>query len=200
MYPKPDLILFASTNSGKAVEVKRIGSAHGIKVVLPAELERGLPPEVAETGLTFQANAKLKAEALYAWSGVPTLGDDSGLEVDALNGAPGIHSARYAGPQASDEDNRAKLLSALQGVKRRTARYRSALCLKLNQEQLLMADGVLEGEIAHAEAGTGGFGYDRLCIIAGTGMTLAQLKEQGVEVETHRVQALRKLFARLKSG
>jgi XTP/dITP diphosphohydrolase len=151
----------------------------------------------AETGTTFLANALLKARHAVTCTGLPSLADDSGLEVDALGGAPGVHSARYAGPGASDADNNARLLAALAGVPpdRRSARYRCVLVLVRapGDPAPLVAEGVWEGAIAEAPRGSGGFGYDPLFVDGASGLTGAELDSARKNAISHRGQALRRL-------
>ena len=152
-------------------------------------------PEVEENGASYAENAALKARAFFSWCGQATLADDSGLEVAALNSGPGVHTARYAGPAASDAQNREKLLRELAAVSNRAACYRASLHLIESSGAVSLAEGRLDGSIAHAERGQGGFGYDPIFILAGGDKTLAELKEAGCVVKTHRILALEKLFS-----
>jgi XTP/dITP diphosphohydrolase len=185
------------------------GNAH--KVEEFAELLAGLPykvqsaaicggmPAVEETGSTFAENARLKAAALCraAPPGAEVLADDSGLEVDALDGAPGVYSARYAGVQASDEANVAKLLQALEGVpsKARSARFRCVLCRIGPEKQVEFFQGRCEGRIATAPRGKKGFGYDPVFVPEGYEMTFAQLGEAVKHQLSHRAMAVRAMRA-----
>lgn len=189
-------ILFASGNQGKLKEVRAVASKYGFEILAPDEIGKGWP-DVVEYGTTYQANARLKAEAFFTWSGVPTLADDSGIEVQLLAGAPGVHSARYAGEQASDAENRAKLLGELRGQASRQARFTCVLCLKQSPGDPLFVEANLDGEIAEHERGSAGFGYDSIFIVGGAGKTLAELKGTAQEPKTHRVKALEALFASL---
>jgi XTP/dITP diphosphohydrolase len=150
-----------------------------------------------ETGTTFRANAELKARHAAAATGLPCIADDSGLEVDALAGAPGVESANYAGPAASDAANNDRLLAALAGVPQalRTARYRCVLVYvrSADDPHPLVAEGRWEGSIATAPRGHGGFGYDPLFIDAATGRTGAELGPAAKNAASHRGQALRAL-------
>lgn len=150
-----------------------------------------------ETGTTFRANAELKARHAAAATGLPSIADDSGLEVDALDGAPGVESANYAGPAAGDGANNARLLAALAGVPpaRRSARYRCVLVFVRSDDDAdpLVAEGSWEGSIAEAPRGSGGFGYDPLFIDAATGRTAAELDPAAKNAVSHRGQALRRL-------
>lgn len=160
-----------------------------------------------ETGTTFRANAELKARHAASATGLPSIADDSGLEVDALAGAPGVESANFAGPGASDAANNARLLAALSGVPagRRTARYRCVLVFVRSGDdpRPLVAEGSWEGAIAEAPRGSGGFGYDPLFIDAATGRTGAELDPAAKNAVSHRGKALRqlqKLLAAAVSG
>jgi XTP/dITP diphosphohydrolase len=198
-------ILFASSNKGKINEVQEAASALPITVLSPEEaMVAGLArnkqaPDVEESASSYEGNARLKVDAYYEWSGIPALADDAGLEVQALDGAPGLFSARYAGVHGDWQRNTAKLLDALKDTKNRRAFFRCCLVLKLGPFDYIVTDGRLEGEIAQSPAGTGGFGYDNVFIVKGTGRTLAQLKEDTCgTVPTHRTEALGKLVEALK--
>ena len=155
-------------------------------------------PDIVEDGHTFEENARKKAEALYRWIKRPVLADDSGLEVDALDGQPGVFSARYAGEGATDEANNAKLLAALQSVPahQRQARFRCVLVMMVDEDRQLVAEGTCEGVILDAPRGTGGFGYDPLFYVPSLGKTLAELSEEKNRI-SHRGAALRQLAALL---
>jgi XTP/dITP diphosphohydrolase len=156
----------------------------------------GLPdmdiPEIEETGTTFQENAIIKARYYCQYTGEYCLADDSGLEVDALGGAPGVYSARYSGENASDAGNNAKILAALQETPQRdrTARFRSVLALAGPDGSLLLTDGVCEGVILVEARGTGGFGYDPLFYIPALGKTLAEMTVEEKNRISHRGNAL----------
>lgn len=158
-------------------------------------------PEVEETGATFEANAALKAVAIAKITHDWVLADDSGLEVDALDGAPGVYSARYAGEHATDADNRAKLLAELEQIgargKERTARFRCALVLAREGQVVSTVDGRVEGVIINQEKGTGGFGYDPLFVPEGFCETFAQLPPETKHRISHRGRALQELRPRL---
>lgn len=205
----PKTLLFASSNEGKLVEVREIAASFSFRVLTPLELQEeaslfsglhspeGTIPEVKESADSYLGNARLKAEAFYNWSGMASLADDAGLEVDALGGAPGVFSSRYAGLRASSPDNIQKLLAALAEAKDRSARFRSVLLLKLNKTQELIAEATLSGVIAEQVDGSGGFGYDSVFVVDGYAKTLARLKEERVVVKTHRILALEQLFRSL---
>lgn len=188
----PARLVVATRNPDKVREVRAILAdlAPGVEV-LPA----GDWPEVAETGLTLADNALLKARAAAAASGLPALADDTGLEVDALHGAPGVHSARFAGPEGDYAANRAALLAALGGKGRRRARFRTVVALVLPGGEEVLAEGILAGEISRAERGAGGFGYDSLFEVEG--QTLAEMAEDHKNRISHRARALQALARRL---
>jgi XTP/dITP diphosphohydrolase len=182
-------LLIATRNPGKAREYREILSGLPLEVTyLQAE---GITVEVEETGATFAENAVQKALAYAKASGLWTWADDSGLEVDALNGAPGVYSARYAGPSASDADRRRKLLNALAGVpwKERTARFRCVIALVTPQGDARTAEGICEGVIAFGSAGDNGFGYDPVFYLPDQGATMAQLPSDEKNRISHRGRA-----------
>jgi len=192
-----DLIVLATKNVGKARELALL--LHGLSErieSLSAHPTLILPPE---TGSTYRDNATAKALAVHEALGAPALGDDSGLEVDALRGEPGLHSARYAGPEASDQANNERLLRELAGVssERRTARFRCVLALVRGPENLVLAEGACEGRILEAPRGRGGFGYDPIFLPDGETLTFAELTEERKNQISHRAraaQALRKVY------
>jgi len=190
-------VVLASGNAGKAREIEaQLGERWSL--VLQGEL--GIEP-IPETGTTFEANALLKARHAAQRSGLPALADDSGLEVDALDGAPGVYSARYAGADATDLDNMEKLLVALTGVppERRTARFRCVLTWVSTADEArpVVVTGTWEGHIALRAQGEGGFGYDPVFIDAASGRTAAELTSAEKNRVSHRGQALALLRAAL---
>ena len=191
-------LVLATANPGKQREFAALLAARGFELVLQSELGIASP---AETGQSFEENALLKARHAAAHGRLPALADDSGLEVDALDGRPGVWSARFAGPEASDEQNNAALLAALAGIppERRTARYRCVLALVRNADdpRPLIAQGSWEGRIGLDPAGSGGFGYDPYFIPAGHDCTAAELNAAHKNALSHRGAALRDLVARL---
>jgi XTP/dITP diphosphohydrolase len=191
-------VVLATGNAGKQREFAALLAPLGLELVLQSAL--GIVP-AEETGTTFEANALLKARHAAAHAGLPALADDSGLEVDALNGRPGVYSARYAGAAASDDDNNALLVRELAAVPeaQRTARYRCVLALVRSADDAapLLAEGSWEGRIALEPAGEGGFGYDPWFIPAGHGVTSAQLPAATKNALSHRGKALQALIARL---
>lgn len=191
-------LVLATGNRGKVREMAALLADLGLEVVAQDEL--GVVP-AEETGTTFVANALLKARHAAAVTGFPALADDSGLEVDALCGAPGVYSARYAGPAATDAANNDKLLAALVGCEApRLARYRCVLAFVRDaaDPEPLVAIGSWEGEIGRAPRGSGGFGYDPLFLVAGdpAGRTAALLDP----VEKNRVSHRAKALAELREG
>jgi len=197
MLPARELVL-ASGNAGKLAEIARLLEPLGL--IIRTQTEFGItPPE--ETGLSFIENAILKARHAARLSGLPALADDSGLEVDFLNGAPGIYSARYAGEDGNDAANNRKLLDALEGVPagQRSARFRCVIALLRHAEDPmpLVATGTWEGRILEAPRGEGGFGYDPLFLPAGLERTAAELGKAEKNRLSHRGQALQALLALL---
>ena len=187
-------LAFASGNKHKVAEIGAMLRPRGWDVV-PLELT------VDEDAATFVGNAEKKARAALAQSGLPSLADDSGLEVDALDGAPGVMSARWAGEPSDDGANNRKLLSALDGVPdaRRTARFRCALVFVDGDGTRLVAEGACEGRIGHAPRGSGGFGYDPLFFVDGDadGRTMAELAPDEKNRISHRARALDELVRAL---
>ena len=186
-------ICAATGNAGKLRELRRILEAQGHEVVSQKELGITIEPE--ETGTTFAENALIKAETICKASGLPTIADDSGLCVDALDGAPGLYSSRYAGPEGDAQRNIAKLLDALAGIpdERRSARFCCALVLLRHAEdpQPLIAEGRWEGRILHAPRGSNGFGYDPIFYLPEYGCTSAELSMEEKNKISHRGKALR---------
>ncbi len=188
-------LILASNNAHKAQEFREILSPLGIDVV--TQSEAGCNFEADETGSTFEENAFIKAEAAMKATGEAAVSDDSGLEVDALGGAPGIHSARYTGRhEDTDADRRAFLMKNLEGVEHRTARFVSAICCVFPNGDVICARGTCEGKIATYEAGENGFGYDAMFIPDGGTLTMAEMSAEEKNAISHRGRALRE-FARL---
>jgi XTP/dITP diphosphohydrolase len=186
-------LLVGTNNPGKVREYEELlsGLPGTLEITFPAQ--EGLALDVEESGDTFEENARIKALAYAQASGLPSLADDSGLEVDALGGAPGVHSARYAGPASNDVDRYRKLLDALSDVPagQRAARFRCVVALALPDGTLHTADGTCEGEIGFAPRGEHGFGYDPVFIVAGyDGRTLAELPPDVKNEISHRARAL----------
>ncbi len=187
-------VVLASGNPGKLRELDAVLRPLGWE--LAAQEQWGVAA-VEETGATFEANALLKARHAAACTGLPALADDSGIEVDALDGRPGVHSARYAGPQCDDEANNRLLLQELKGVpdERRTARYRCVIALARTADdpKPLIACGRWEGRILRTPCGTNGFGYDPLFHVPTHGCASAELAPDVKNTLSHRGAALRAL-------
>jgi XTP/dITP diphosphohydrolase len=184
-------LLLATTNIGKTVELKDLLKEHSFEVVTPSEL--GIKLDVPEDGGSYAANASLKARAFFEASGLITLADDTGLEVDALGGRPGIYSARYVDrPGATDADRRAKLLSELKGLPRPwTAHFHCAVAVASPGQGMHLFDGDVYGEIVPEESGEYGFGYDRLFYIPQMGKTLAACDMREKNAISHRALAVK---------
>ena len=198
MAAMPRELVLASGNAGKLAEFQALFALSGI--TLRAQSEFGIRPP-PETGATFLANALLKARYAAQHSHGAALADDSGLEVDALGGAPGVYSARYAGEGASDAANIDKLLVALADVPdaQRSARFRCVIACVRNagDPQPLIAQGCWQGRILRERCGAGGFGYDPVFVDLTTGLTAAQLDTASKNARSHRGLALRNLMALL---
>ena len=185
-------VALASGNEKKRAEILAILAGLDVELVPMTELGVASPEE---TGETFEANALLKARAVVEATGLPAIADDSGLEVDALDGRPGVRSARYAGEDATDADNNAKLLAELDGVAphERTARFVCAAALVTPDGDERVVRGLMEGYIIDEPRGERGFGYDPLFISAGEQRTNAQLPPEEKDARSHRGAAFRAL-------
>ncbi|MCI9586836.1 MAG: RdgB/HAM1 family non-canonical purine NTP pyrophosphatase [Oscillospiraceae bacterium] len=188
--------VLASQNQHKLAEMNLILSAHGVEVVLQSEL--GLHVEVEETGSTFAENAMLKARAVMAASGLPAIADDSGVCVDALQGAPGVYSARYGGPELDDVGRYRLLLNVMQGQTNRAARFTSAIACVFPNGDTIEAEGECPGSIAFAPMGDGGFGYDPVFFLPQLKKTYAQLTPEEKAAVSHRGKALAVFEEKLK--
>lgn len=186
-------LVIASGNPGKLREIARLLEPLGLEIVAQSEL--GVSP-AQEPHPTFVENALAKARHASAVTGLPALADDSGICVAALDGAPGVHSARYAGAGATDERNNAHLLQAMTSVTDRRAHYYCVIVLirQHDDPQPIIAEGEWHGEILHAPRGTGGFGYDPLFLDPGSGLTGAELVRSRKNRISHRGKAMRKLL------
>lgn len=185
-------LLVATGNKGKLAELAQLFA--GLELELLSLRDVAIDQDVVEDADTFHGNARKKAAELARRSGLLTLADDSGLEVDALGGAPGVLSARYAGEGAGDAENNAKLLDALRDVpdERRTARFRCVLSLAdAEGHELVHTEGSCEGRIAHAPRGANGFGYDPLFVPTGETRTMAELEPAEKHARSHRGAASR---------
>ncbi len=180
--------VLASHNKGKLAEMQAILGTLGVEVVMESDL--GLAVEVEETGETFAENAMLKAKAVMEASGLPAIADDSGLCVDALNGAPGVYSARYGGLN-TDQERYALLLQNLRGAMNRAAHFHTAVICCFPNGDTLEASGDCYGTIAYAPMGTEGFGYDPVFFVPEMRKTFAQLTAEEKNAISHRGNALR---------
>jgi XTP/dITP diphosphohydrolase len=188
----PRRLVIASRNDGKIREILRICADWPVEWRTHREVE---VPDVEEVGDTYLDNALLKARQVAAATGEAALADDSGIEVDALDGAPGPRSARYTGPQATEEANLRALIRAVGGVPSdlHTARYRSVAAVAEPSGDAVWAEGVCEGSLVTEPRGTGGFGYDPIFLPLGDARTMAELSDQEKDRISHRGRALRAL-------
>jgi XTP/dITP diphosphohydrolase len=191
---RPFELVLATANPDKAAEIRAIlGSAGVVVTARPAALG-----EVDETGTTLVENARLKAVAVREVTGRAAVADDTGLEVDALGGAPGVYSARFAGEDATYAENVAKLLERLEGVENRRARFAAVAFVSFPDGRELWVEGGVEGRIATAPRGSGGFGYDPVFVPdAGDGRTFAEMSPEEKHAFSHRGLAFRALAVRL---
>lgn len=199
----PPGLLIATNNKGKVAEIKALLEREGIRLFTPAEL--GLELDISEDGLTYAENASKKAQAFSLASGMIAMADDSGLEVDALNGAPGMHSHRFSPlPGATDADRRKYLLEKLEGLARPwKAHFRATVAVAQLSGKVRLAIGQCDGEIIPEERGSNGFGYDPIFFIPEAGRTMAELEMDEKNRLSHRARAvqnaipiLRELFGK----
>jgi len=199
MSKRPTTVVLASGNAGKLRELGAMLGTLDIEVRPQSDFDA---PEAEETGLTFIENSIIKARSACLHCGLPSIADDSGIEVDALNGAPGIYSARYAGPGADDQKNNLKLVEALKDIppEERTARYRACLVYMRHAEDPapLIAEGVWEGLIIDTPRGERGFGYDPYFLVPDLGKTGAELGAEHKNKISHRAKALQILLKQLE--
>ncbi len=190
-------LLLASRNRGKIVEIRALLAPLPIELLGIDDMDLG--EQVEETGSSYAENARLKVEALARRTGMWVLGDDTGLEVRALGGAPGLHSARYAGPGANDADRRSRLVQALAGKPRPwAARFCCAVVLGGPDGSFDLGWGECAGEILPEARGAAGFGYDSIFLVEGLGKTMAELTLQEKNRHSHRAQAVRALLPTLR--
>ncbi len=188
-------LVIATRNAGKLVEIAQLLSGLPIKI-LALDAFPGAP-EVEEDRATLEGNAEKKAQAILEFTGLPSLSDDTGLEVHALGGAPGVHSARYAGPDCHPADNRKKLLRALERQTDRRARFRTVVALAM-PERTVFFEGICSGAILDRERGEGGFGYDALFVPDGWTQTFAEMDSADKNRIGHRGMALSRLVSWLE--
>ncbi|MFV5784126.1 XTP/dITP diphosphatase [Pediococcus acidilactici] len=188
-------ILIATKNEGKLKEFKQIFTAKGIEVLSLKDVDEDV--DVQENGLIFEENARLKADSYAKTIGIPVLADDSGLEIDALNGRPGIFSARYAGDH-NDAANNAKVLTELGGVpdEKRTATFHTTVVVRKPDGTELVANGNLRGRILSVPRGDNGFGYDPLFYVEEKQKTLAQMTREEKNQISHRALAIQDLLTK----
>ena len=191
--------LLGSTNPGKLREYREILAGLDLELVAPSDLDP-VPPEPDEDAHTFAENASAKARAYARVSGLETIADDSGLEVYALRGAPGVRSRRFFGEDASPGERNAKLLALLDGVPDRSARFVCVTAHASPDGRVELFEGEVHGEIAESPRGDAGFGYDPVFVIAGDGRTMAELPSEEKHRVSHRGLAGAKLRARLAGG
>lgn len=189
-------IILASNNKNKLREISEKVKTFNIKII--SQSEAGYDIEVEETGKTFQENAILKAETIYKIANTPVIAEDSGLEIDALNGEPGVYTARYAGPNATSKDRIEKVLNLLKNVEdsKRTARFKCALCYIDKKEEKHIFEETCEGKITNEPSGTNGFEYDPI-FLYGT-KTFAQMTEEEKNKISHRGKTINKFIEYLK--
>jgi XTP/dITP diphosphohydrolase len=187
-------LLIGSGNPGKQREYRELLAGLDLELVVPGDLDP-VPPEPEESGATFAENASHKARAYAAASGLRTVADDSGLEVDALRGAPGLRSRRFFGDDASAAERNTRLLALLEGVEARGARFVCVAALAWPDGRVELFDGEVRGEIGVAPRGDEGFGYDPLFVITGDGRTMAELPPEEKHRLSHRGLAVAKLRA-----
>ena len=188
-------LVLASKNEKKLRELREILSAQGVEVVLESDV--GVDVDVEETGTTFEENAFLKAHAVMEASGFPAVADDSGLCVDALNGAPGVYSARYGGPELDDAGRYRLLLENMRGQLDRRCRFVSAICCCFPGGDRIEARGECAGTLAYAPKGTDGFGYDPIFFVPEQKKTFAELTAEEKNAISHRGKALRAFSEKL---
>ena len=189
--------VLATHNPGKVKEMRTILGRYGVEVVTPGEL--GIDLEVEETGTTFAENAMLKAKAISQAAQLPAIADDSGICVDALNGGPGVYSARYGGEELDDNGRNALLLNSLRGQTTRAAHYACAIACAFPNGDTLTAEGECHGTIAFAPIGTGGFGYDPIFFIPEKAKTFGQLSAEEKDAMSHRGKALAQFVEKLET-
>lgn len=189
-------IVLATRNPGKLFEMKSLLSGLPVALISAGDLDD--PPDVVEDAESLEGNASKKARALYEYTGLPSLGDDTGLEVKALEGRPGVRSARYAGERSDDAANRKLLLHELEGIENREARFRTVVAFVAEDGAIHYFEGICPGEIIEEERGSRGFGYDSLFLPDGRDLTFAELPLDDKNAVSHRGQALRQFASYLR--
>ena len=189
-------LVLATNNEGKVREFARILEPLGIEVMTQKQAGVHVSPE--ENGTTFAENARIKAMAVYEATGLPTVADDSGLCIDAMNGEPGVYSARDYGEDTPYEEKNRRIIESLNGVaeEKRTARFVAHITCVLSKDEILDCEGVCEGTIGHKPAGDGGFGYDPIFYVGDK--SFAELDGEAKDKVSHRGKALEKLYQKLK--
>lgn len=189
-------LVLATNNEGKVREFARILEPLGIEVMTQKQAGVHVSPE--ENGTTFAENARIKAMAVYEAIGLPTVADDSGLCIDAMNGEPGVYSARYYGEDTPYEEKNRRIIESLNAVpeEKRTARFVAHITCVLSKDEILDCEGVCEGTIGHKPAGDGGFGYDPIFYVGDK--SFAELDGEAKDKVSHRGKALEKLYQKLK--
>jgi XTP/dITP diphosphohydrolase len=202
--PPPTVLLIGSNNPAKAAEMREILQHNAtVNLLMPSDIV-GFPTDIAETGATLEENAYIKAAAIVGATHFlgyhAAIADDTGLEVDALHGQPGVYTARFAGENATYAENRTKLLTELHGVplEQRTARFRTVVCY-MDELRTFFAEGVCEGRIATEERGSSGFGYDAIFIPDGYDTTFAEMSQEDKHRISHRGRALTAFAERLQA-
>ena len=189
--------VLATHNPGKLKEMSSILSRFGVEVVSPKEL--GITVDVEETGTTFAENAMLKAKTICAAAGLPAIADDSGLCVDALNGGPGVYSARYGGEGLDDKGRYTLLLNSMRGQATRAAHFTCSIACAFPNGDTLTAEGQVQGTIAFAPMGEGGFGYDPVFFVPEKAKTFGQLTAEEKSAISHRGRALESFVGKLET-
>jgi XTP/dITP diphosphohydrolase len=191
-------VLFASNNENKNFELKYLTQNSSFKIISLNEFSIKsnikLPADIPEEGLnSYFDNAKIKAEFYFDWAGIPTLADDSGIEVNALGGKPGLQSARFAGENASAEECNLKLLETLKDCSDRRACLRSVLCLLIANGVYIFTEAIITGKISLSVKGSKGWGYEPVFILDGYNKTISELRDENIPYESHRALAFKKL-------
>ena len=190
--------VIATNNPHKVVEFKKILEPLGISCFSLKEM--GIECDAEENGVTFAENAKIKAQAVYDICGLPSVADDSGICVDALDGEPGVYSARYGGEGYDDEGRMMLLLKNMEGKENRAAHFTSAICCVYDDETVIEAEGYIYGQLTQAPRGAHGFGYDPIFLPDGYDQTTAEMEGEEKNAISHRGNALRAFVEKLKEN